>query len=593
MKSINYSINRCIVWLLIGLCGLSSCSKDELLNLFQRQSDGLNFEYLANSKDFAIKSSGSWSASSSTDWITVSPASGEGKGASEQQVQIQVQQNTGNAREGKVNITQGGKSFDVLITQDEGNLVFDKPIVASSFLINQAVDGQMLQLPYQKGASSDQVDLKFELEGPGSKGLKIGEPQSTNLVAGNATINIPLVGVPTQTGEIQIKINLEVASRGLKNSFIVKSRVKVDGGLDPLESPTVTLVKVLPRMAVLDWGKYIKNSGVSRTFELELATSQYGPAIRRYANQVNWLSSTSIGTGSYFFDFNRFAFAALTPNTTYWFRIVHKTVNSNNVDSDVSYFQFSTPREEVLGSNVVLYKDFDDFWWGGSPIYQAFGVQPIEADIRAGMDPRSDVIKGTDIRTNSWNNNLANAFAGNLGPTGAPVLWDAYWDGAKYGKNLTAADYAGWNGENAFPFTGGIRLASASATGNLRTAKLDKLGDVPANILITTNTAAYFEPYHNWGEDFLKHYIQIEGDGKITDAGATGVIDSDKQASVTMKSNVDPVTKGPLYQTTIPTQHQVKVSGATKNTRVVIRTYPYSGSAHYRIWVDDIKVEQY
>ena len=38
-----------------------------------------------------------------------------------------------------------------------------------------------------------------------------------------------------------------------------------------------------------------------------------------------------------------------------------------------------------------------------------------------------------------------------------------------------------------------------------------------------------------------------------------------------------------------PTEHVVKIAGATKETRIVIAAHPY-GTKHYRLWIDDIQV---
>src|SRR5690606_28901157 len=112
-----------------------------------------------------------------------------------------------------------------------------------------------------------------------------------------------------------------------------------------------------------------------------------------------------------------------------------------NLDSDVTYVQFTTPQEETMGENVLLYKDFDDFWLGGSPIYQAFGVQPTETQLRACLDPKSTEAKSTDFRTMSRNNNIARTFDVNLVPANARAHYNAYWEGAKYGTNYNKANY--------------------------------------------------------------------------------------------------------------------------------------------------------
>lgn len=590
MKSL-YIFKSIILLVVLGL--LASCAKVDMPVFLKRNTDAMSFSYLNSTKDLAILANGDWKVSSDADWISLSPAGGTGNGKTETPVKVTVVHNKGEKRSGKVLLSNNEKSFTIGVTQDDGKIVLGKPVMTAGFDINKEIGNAIIQLPFTKGAADDQVNVTVTLLGPGAQGLSVENLSNYALVAGDGYIPVILKGTPTVLGEIQVNLLVEIPGRNISSELSVKSRVRVEsGGLDPLESPTVTLLKVLPRLAVLDWGTYAKGSGLSRKFVLELAKSQYGPSIRRYANQADWLSTTSIGTTtSIFFDHNRFAFADLQPNTTYWFRVVQKTTNATqNLDSDVSYFQFTTPAEAPLAANVLLYKDFDNFWWGGSAIYQAFGIQPTEAQILTNIDPASDAVKATDYRTYFPVGNLADAFSGNLAPAKTPAMWSYYWDGAKYGNNVTSVDYKGWYGVNALPATGSVRLATASAQGYLSTPVLEKIGEGTADITVTVNTAAYFEPYHAWGEDYLKHLIQVSGGGKITDGGPTGTIDNDTQATVSCSSNVNAATGGPSRNYTMPTTHTVKISGATKNTRVTIRTTPYSGSNHYRIWVDDIKV---
>lgn len=590
MKNIKNKIGSILCW--IALFGSVSCSKDSLRDVFKRQTDQMSFDYISESKVMNIASSEKWTVVSSNEWIKVTPTAGEG-GQQEKTIELTVLHNRGDQRSGVVTISNSKKSYDVSIVQSQGNLTLDKAFVASSFTVNQDITGAKVTIPYLKGSDDDFVNVTATLQGPGASGISIENLEDYKLQAGDGFIPLELSGVTKATGEIQIDLDVSIPSRNLTQKFIVKSRVKVEGGVDPLESPTVEVIKLLPRLAVLDWGKYVKGSGISRKFELELAATQYGAPIRRYASQSDWLSSTSIGTGSYFFDHNRFVFGDLKPQTTYWFRLVHKTINSTNVDSDITYYMFTTPAEEVRGANVILYKDFDDFWFGGGVIYQAFGVQPTEAQIRAALDPRTDIAKSTDFRTMSWNNNLGSTFSGNLGPNNAPLLYEAYWDGANYGSNFSSSNYGGWYGENAFPATGAMRMGAATSPGYLTTPKLTAL-KASSDIMVTINSAPYFEPYHSWGEDGLRHYIIIEGDGVIVDGGATmRVKESDQKVVVECTSNVNPINNGPLYTTTKTTTHKIKVTGATTNTRIRISSLPYNASAaRVRFWLDDIKVEK-
>ena len=178
-------------------------------------------------------------------------------------------------------------------------------------------------------------------------------------------------------------------------------------------------------------------------------------------------------------------------------------------------------------------------------------------------------------------------------------MWRAYWDGDVYGTNYADADYQGWKGSLALPNTGGVRLASASAQGYLTTPKLLKLGSEGSTIKVTVNSAPYFEPYQSWGEDHPQFFIIVEGPGTIVDGGSTmatplnesaDCANSDKQVTVECVKNVNASNNTPLSDRLTLTEHNVTVSGATNETRITIKTHPYSGTAHYRIFVDDIKI---
>ena len=87
-----------------------------------------------------------------------------------------------------------------------------------------------------------------------------------------------------------------------------------------------------------------------------------------------------------FFAHNRFAFGNLQPGTTYWFWIVAHELGPNKEDSDKTWFSFTTP-EENLAPNVILYKDFDDFWFRGCPISRHSASEVTNAQIGANIDP--------------------------------------------------------------------------------------------------------------------------------------------------------------------------------------------------------------
>ena len=362
------------------------------------------------------------------------------------------------------------------------------------------------------------------------------------------------------------------------------------------------MFKLLPRLAVLDWGDYEKgtgtnfNNGTPRSFSFGLALEEEGDNLRNYTSKTtDWLPSASM-----FFAHNRFAFANLKPGTTYWFWIVAHELGPKKEDSDKTWFSFTTP-EENLAPNVILYKDFDDFWFRGCPIYQAFGPEVSNAQIGANIDPDDpNCVAASSKILNPCNTtdsffNYASSATDNRGPVKAAKLWASWWEGDTYGTDYADADYPGWQGFWVRCQTGAVLLSTASVSGYIKTPKLAGIGEGTADITVTCHTAPYFEPYHSWGQDHEQHYIQVEGPGTITDGGPTkteptgaATANTDKQVTVQCTTHVDS-NKVPTTDYVNPTEHVIKITGATKETRIVIAAHPY-GTKHYRLWIDDIKV---
>lgn len=597
MKLTKYFQKLVLLSLIVAVVG---CSDDDDMFL-KRDTDHMKFTYLDETKELSVYSNGNWTLTTDEDWIEIGMESGVGSGSDRTMVPITVTHNTGTAKEGTIILSNNANSYEIKVTQEDGVFYFmknpneildnEKPYFTGK-LLGGEVSSAFINIPYFKAAPGDMANVKLALSGSGAAGLKVENVEGYELPVGSGVIVIPITGTPENfMGEVIATIDVDVPSRGVQEKLIGKGQV---GENKRLESPTVRMYKLLPRLAIVDWGKYTRNSNKPRKFTFELAYTRDGAPIRQYKETNDWAHSNSSGNlTSAFYENNRFALGDLKPGTTYWFRIILHTNNPTEfLDSEMSYFKFETPPEEPLASNVLLYKDFDNFWWGGAPIYQAYGIMPIEPDIKKNLDPSSDDVKATDYRVTFPVNNIANAFAGNLGPDNCPAMWNYYWDGEKYGKP-SSANYSGWEGVNAFPCTGGIRLAPATNTGYLKTPKLEQIGEGTANITVTVNSAPYFEAFHSWGEDRPGHLIVVENGGKIVDGGPTQeTLMSDTQVAVKSKPNVDPLTNTPTESHAETTTHTIKIEGATKNTRIVIKTHDYVAAPilRGRTWVDDIKI---
>ena len=588
-------IHAIISFLCLASVALGTSCKDDETHFLQRSHDALSFPYLNSTKELLVLTNGSWKITPDDTWISCSP--GEGNGApKEQAVNITVAQNDGAERTGSITLSDGLKELVIRVTQEDGFFTVGSPEIAPSFDLYEELVDKRVTIPYQKSKPGYKADVTATLEGAGAEGIAIESLSGYEMEAGDGAIPLALSGTPTKKGPITVKLHVEISSVATPYDLTAESRAKLAGEV------TVTMFKLLPRLAVLDWGDYEKgtgtnfNNGTPRSFSFGLALEEEGDNLRNYTSKTaNWLTASSM-----FFVHNRFAFGNLQPGTTYWFWIVAHELGPNKEDSDKTWFSFTTP-EENLAPNVILYKDFDDFWFRGCPIYQAFGVEVTNAQIGANIDPddpncpaATGKIVNPVNSTDSFFNYVGSA-TDNRGPVKAAKLWEAWWEGDTYGTNYADADYPGWQGFWVRTQTGAALLSTASVSGYIKTPKLTGIGEGTADITVTCHTAPYFEPYHSWGQDHEQHYIQVEGPGTITDGGPTkaeptgaATANTDKQVTVQCTTHVDS-NKIPTTDYVNPTEHVVKISGATKETRIVIAAHPY-GTKHYRLWIDDIQV---
>ncbi len=573
----------------------TSCKDDETVFL-QRSHDALSFSYFNSTQELLVLSNGRWRISPGDAWISCSPAEGSGDGKTEQPVGITVAQNDGAERTGSVTLTDGAKELVIRITQEDGFFSLGSPALSPSFDLYEELVDKRVEIPYRKSKPGYKADVTATLEGPGAEGLAVESLTDYPMEEGDGSIPLNLSGTPTQKGPIAVRLHVKISSVETPYELTAESRAKLAGEV------TVTMFKLLPRLAVLDWGDYEKgtgtnfNNGSPRSFSFGLALEEEGENLRSYTSKTtDWLTASNI-----FFAHNRFAFGNLNPGTTYWFWIVAHELGPKKEDSDKTWLSFTTPAEE-LAPNVILYKDFDDFWFRGCPIYQAFGVEVTNAQIGKNIDPddancpaASGKIVNPVNSTDSFFNYVGSA-TDNRGPVKAAKLWAAWWEGGRYGTNYADADYPGWQGFWVRTQTGAVLLSTASVSGYLKTPKLTGIGDGTADITVTCHTAPYLEPYHSWGQDHDQHYIQVEGPGTIVDGGPTrseptgaATANTDKQVTVRCSTHVDS-NKSPSTDYINPTEHVVRIAGATRETRIVIAAHPY-GTKHYRLWIDDIQV---
>lgn len=573
-------ILRVIAAAFAGALLLFSCSEQkEEEQILQRGLDQLNFGYSAGEKPFVIKSNRAWKAETDASWITVTPPSGEGS-SDEQTLTVSVAENEEGARDGKVQIISGEKSFTLIVRQEDGYFYFDAAQIPNTFEKGVEISGVSIVVPYHKAKNGYKMSVTPTLEGEGAAGITVATLSNAEVNPGEGSISIPVSGTPTAKGDFTVKLHVEIAPSGLTREIECASRVRLAGEV------SVAAFKVLPRLAVFDWGEYAKGSGTNgagdapRSFLLQLRTKD-GKVLRQQdIKTANWFISPTI-----FFRKNRYAMGGLDPDTDYVFRIIARELGADKEDSDPTDLEFHTPAE-TIPAGAIVYKDFDDWWVGGCSIYQAFSSRGPAAEnswfrynpdlSAAETKAREDLLTANPCYGVQKLLNYATSTGGWVTSDTCPLVWNFYWEGDKWGTNYGDENYPGWqaliNGSkgDVRHMCGAVLLGvNGSNPGWLRTPKFASLGSETATVTLTVNTAPYVEPCSY--EADLTHFIRVVGPGKIVDGGASLYKqNSDTEIEVQCASNIDPDTKDYNRDYTIPTTHKVRIEGATAETRVEI-----------------------
>lgn len=549
-----------IVFLGLVLLSLGTgCNEDEA-PLLRRSHDRIACSYQANTQQLLIQSNGRWQLAPQDDWITCSPAEGVGTGT-EQTVAVSVLQNDGDPRTGTILLFDPARPDDPLyieVVQEDGHFLLGEATMPAALDIGVELYNKRVEIAYEKAKPGYKANVRATLDGPGSEGIAVRSLSGYAMEPGSGSIPVQLTGTPTHKGSFTLTLDVEIipaTGAPVTRSLTVKSRIKLPGEV------SVKVYKLLPRMVVLDWGVYEKgtaanfSNGDPRLFSFGLTREEEGPDLRSFTSTTaNWLLN------GIFFANNRFAIANLEPGGHYWFWIVAHKVGGGDADSDKTWLEFTLPEEEPLAENILLNKDFDDFCFGGCPTYQAFGASG-EGVADAARDPDA---QSTWDQTHATRN--PDYFPWTYSAKATPILWKAYWEGERYGTNYADADYPGWQHNQVRHCTGGAVLFNNTSC--LKTPLLTALGDGEAEITLSVETVPYYEPFKvAYGRTF---YIRVEGPGKIVDKGPTGTVLSDDAKSLT--ATINPVAgadKGPLYDYSIPTQHLLRIAGATRATRIV------------------------
>lgn len=330
----------------------------------------------------------------------------------------------------------------------------------------------------------------------------------------------------------------------------------------PVPAPQVSLYEASRGFLVFEWPR---DDTYPRKFILELAETASGDAIRTVE-----CKEPVANKGFYAnYPYNRFVFGNLEADKTYYCRV--KILGEGvYTDSAFGVGEGKTSPMPVLGSEVLLYKDFDDFWWGGYSIAAAFGACPSSAaqKLPATMNITGSVFADDgDMVVGAPSKNADDTFA-TIGKVNADYLaarWgDGDWDTAKSAK--------------IYEVCGHLKFGTGSAAGSLVLPHLTKLGAATADVVLTFRACPYTEPkavdgvYTIYGNQDRKDFtVSIAGGGTFED-GTT---------KITLTNDDSGRDNNGRFAWT---DHTVTVKNVTAESRITIATI------EKRMWLDEIKV---
>lgn len=351
------------------------------------------------------------------------------------------------------------------------------------------------------------------------------------------------------------------------NSLVADGSMTVSTSKEQLPKPVITVFRKSHGLIIAEFD-YAADYPYGRKYNIELLDA-LGKVVRSHSG-VNFKYGGSGGT-NYTYLYNRYAFGDLEASAKYTVRTQLVSQNATAYDdSEWTELDVTTDALPQQAPNVLLYKDFDDVRWGGSPVDMAWGPALATA-IQTGADFSDE-----------------DALVFTLGHP-ARCMEDAF--GAKMNASFLTYHWNGWDKSGCsgiFPVCGALKFGSGGAKGVLVTPALGSLGltEVSATVTLSFKAHAYYEPNKATGSYETGPSVVCGADFKVlVHEGAGTFANGEGEIVLTNKT---PAEAGADAKKVLEwTEHSVTVTGATPETRLAIST---ENTTSFRMWLDDLKI---
>lgn len=360
-----------------------------------------------------------------------------------------------------------------------------------------------------------------------------------------------------------------------------------------LATPVVTLYKQPSyAKAIVTWDPSWKNEEQEDGYIYDVILYEGSNAIREYlefpfgASPANFLKYAKNGM--------RFAFAGLKPSTTYTVKVArYPGKSSDQLKSEFGEMNFTTTAEPDY-ADYLLYEDFDKHPWGGDGLNLAFGFYPKNdgknLDVETGTCP-----DGWEYCTPVKNCGNIGKGVGEVAPAGTPSPYHRLFMPAWDSDELKINSEAEGKTFNVYLTNGLMKFGTGSARGHLTLPKFPSL-TAPSTVEVKFNASPYCEPNKDTGSletglavcDGVEFYAKIlEGPGEIAEADGKSLTAT---TEVTLTNKTPAQMNADANGCFAYTEHTLKITGATAETRVTIFTK--KAAKYYRMWLDDIRVKK-
>lgn len=348
----------------------------------------------------------------------------------------------------------------------------------------------------------------------------------------------------------------------------------------PLTSPTVKLYAKTHGYAAIEWTLSAAAlaeqplSGNADTYDFRLKDAQGNVSEVWNVSEFNAFAFNR-------YKFFRFAFGGLTSGAFYTMEMRRKSTANTELYLDSEWVSVAFTLDAAPDkSGYLLYVDFENHPYGAEPILCAYGCA-----IGSGF---TDFSNGVKLAMSGSKNTVYNPTSP-WGTASYAATYAPMWDAAE----LTNTTY----NSNVNLAMGVMKFGGGSKPAWLTLPKLSSLASA-TDVVLELSACPYYEPSSTGSmqencaaEEHIKFFVEVTG-ATITEADGVAVNGTVAELTNVKASQMGGAGGAEALKRYIYTDHNLRISGATGQTRIKVYTQLENDGKQHRMWLDNIKVRK-